>query len=66
MTMVSNGLNATLPVVESAPTEVEVENKLHSEILLLWVTHQVGKAVARKSNEELRTLRLDPAENSTS
>jgi hypothetical protein len=59
MTMVTDGLNATLPVVESAPAEVEVENKLHSEMLLLWVTHQVGKAVARKSNEELRTLRLE-------
>jgi hypothetical protein len=57
--MVSDGLNATLVVVESVPTEVEIENKLHSEILSLWVTHQVGKAVARKSNEELRTLRLD-------
>jgi hypothetical protein len=57
MTMVSNGLNATL--AESAPTEIEVENKLHNEILSLWVTLKVGKAVARKTNEELRTLRLD-------
>jgi hypothetical protein len=59
MTMESNGLNVTPAVVESAPTEVEVENKLHSEILSLWITHQVGKAVARKSSEELRTLRLE-------
>jgi hypothetical protein len=59
MTMVSNELNATLTVIESAPTEVEVESKLHSEILSLWISSQVGKAVARKSNEELRTLRLD-------
>jgi hypothetical protein len=58
MTMMSNGLNATLGVVE-APTEVEAENKLHSEILSLWITHQVGKAVARRSNEELRTLRVE-------
>jgi hypothetical protein len=57
MTMLSNGLNATL--AELAPTEVEVENRLQSEILSLWVTHQVGKAVARKSNEELKTLRLE-------
>jgi hypothetical protein len=57
MTMMSNGLKATL--AESAPTEVEFENKLHSEILSLWITHQVGKAVARKSNDELRTLRLE-------
>jgi hypothetical protein len=59
MTMMSDGLGATLPVAESAPTEVQIENKVHSEILSLWVTHQVGKAVARKSNEELRTLRLE-------
>jgi hypothetical protein len=32
---------------------------LHSEILSLWITRQVGKAVARKSNEELRTLRIE-------
>jgi hypothetical protein len=57
--MVSNGLDATPAIFESAPTEVEVENKLHGEILSLWITHQLGKAVARKSNEELRTLRLD-------
>jgi hypothetical protein len=59
MTDVTYEANFALPVVESAPTEVEVENRLHSEILSLWITHQVGKAVARKSNEELRALRLD-------
>jgi hypothetical protein len=58
MTMVSNGLDATL-AVESAPTEVEVENKLHSEILSLWMSHQMGKGVVKNSKEELRALRLD-------
>jgi hypothetical protein len=58
MTMESDELNTTLPAVEAAPTEVEVENKLHSEILSLWIGHQVGKAVANRSNEELKTLRL--------
>ncbi len=59
MNMLGNGLNAAPPVVELAPTEVEIENKLHAEILTLWITHQLGKGVARKSNEELRTLRLE-------
>jgi hypothetical protein len=55
----SNDAIRRVAIVESAPTEVEIENQLHSEILSLWITHRVGKAVARKSNEELRTLRLD-------
>lgn len=59
MTDVTCEVNFSLPVVESAPTAVEVENRLHGEKLSLWITHQVGKAVARKSNVELRTLRLD-------
>jgi hypothetical protein len=51
--------NIALPAAESAPLDVEVEDKLKNAIQSLWLAHQKTKAMAMHSNEEFKALRLD-------
>jgi hypothetical protein len=59
MTDMTYGMNFDVPTVESAQTEGEIEANLQSEIKSLWSAHQVGKATAKHTKEELKCLRLD-------
>jgi hypothetical protein len=59
MTDVTYGVNFALPTIESAQREGEIEAKLTSEIRSLWSAHQVSKATAKHTKEDLKCLRLD-------
>jgi hypothetical protein len=59
MTDMTYEMKFDVPTVESAQTEGEIEVKLMNEIKSLWSAHQVGRATAKHTKEELKCLRLD-------
>jgi hypothetical protein len=59
MTEMTYGMNFDVPTIESAQTKGEIEANLMSEIKSLWSAHQIGKASAKHTKEELKCLRLD-------
>jgi hypothetical protein len=53
------GVYLTLPTVESARPLDESEATLNNEIKSLWSAHQIGRATAKRTKQELKILRLD-------
>jgi hypothetical protein len=52
-------VNAVVPDEAFTGTDVDVECQLSEEIARLWSTHQSSKRVAKRSRQELKTLRTN-------
>jgi hypothetical protein len=59
LTIVTDETNVSSSCDESTQAHRETEAKLNSDIKSLWSAHQVTKATAKHTRQELETLRFD-------